>query len=82
MTPFDTWHLVKKWIWWGVWALPGPPGQAKPVPARATARGRSEASRVPWNHPIPPKKIVVYRQQMDPNCRIVASNFKQQNEKV
>ena len=27
-------------------------------------------------------KVVVYRQQMDPNCRIVASNFKQQNEKV
>ena len=48
--------LVKKWIWSGVWALPGPPGQAKPVPVRATARGRSEASWEPWNHPIPPKK--------------------------
>ena len=28
------------------------------------------------------KKIVVYRQQMDPNCRIVASIFKQQYWKV
>ena len=46
----------KKWIWRGVWALPRPPGQAKPIPARATSRGRSEASWVPWNHPIPPKK--------------------------
>ena len=59
LTPFDMWHLVKKWMWWGVWVLPGPPGQAKPVPVRATARGRSEASWEPWNHPIPPKKILL-----------------------